>query len=45
MQSMEETAAKKKKSGHLNRAHQTNKKQRIFDSGWFEQKQVNYEQS
>ena len=42
---MEETAAKKKKSGHLNRAHQANKKQRIFDSGWLEQKQVNYEQS
>ena len=38
---MEETAAKKKKSGHLSSAHQTNKKQRIFDSVWLEQQQVN----
>ena len=38
---MEEAAAKKKKGGHLNSARQTNKKHRIFDSGWLKQKQVN----
>ena len=42
MQSMEETAAKQKgKVTTLNSAYQTNKKQRIFDSGWLEQEQVN----
>ena len=40
---MEETAAKKKKRkvATLNSAYQTNKRERIFDSGWLEQQQVN----
>ena len=43
MQSMEETAAKKKKKkvATLNSTYQTNKKHRIFDSGWLEQQQLN----
>ena len=39
---MEETAPEtKRKVATLNSAHQRNKKQHIFDSGWLEQHQVN----